>query len=305
MRVLLLTALLLSPGCLYRAGGQLTAGVLDEAGGKGQTEGLVQVGDPVAQRQLFATLGHQLGKGISTGVTEITPEEQAALEAMVDGVLRTASAGAATGVREELSPALRAMIRDDVISALSAGLRGELGDSLEETVAAVIVRASGALQLALEDPALRMSLADTLRDAVFLAMREGRPGRPGVGEMLQSTVHENLLIPVELSAASITETVGERVDRSARRTEATLQAIIGALVVVLGVVALLFWISRKRLMQEREDHQEVALDMKTVAAVLDQLDEATKAKITGKVEEYRAVVGVRAEQGARAHKERR
>jgi len=293
-----LLLLILLPGCLYRAGGRLTAGMLDEVAGEGQSVGIEGVGDRLIERELLAELGHQLGEGLVSGATEITPEQQAALESVIDGLLYVAATRTGAGLRDEVSPELREMVRKDIVLAFSDGLRGELGDSLEVTVDRVVTQAVLSLQEGVQDPELRVAMAEVLRDSIYLAMREGRPGTPAVGETLQLTLSENLLTPFERSAAGITDLVADRVDESARRTENTLRAVIGALVVVLGVVVLLYWISRRQLVREREVTMEAQADLRSVGAALNVLDSHTRAEIDGKFQEYRRVATTKADKPA-------
>ena len=76
---LLLIAALLGPGCAYRIGSGAVAGAIDELGGNGRTEGIGTVTEDLVERALLVELGHQIGEGLSTGATTITPEQQADL----------------------------------------------------------------------------------------------------------------------------------------------------------------------------------------------------------------------------------
>lgn len=288
-RLILLTLLTLGPGCLYRAGGNLVAGMVDEAAGQRRTDGVDGVAQDLLEREVVAQLGHQLGQGVTSGAVEMTEDERQALEDLVDGVLHVAALRTGTGLREEVSPELRAMVRRDIVDALAEGMRGSVASSAEEVADRVVSQAMGSLQRGIEDPDLRLALADLLRDSVYLAMEEGRPGRPGVGQTLETTLDQHLLRPVEFSAQSITNQVADQVEVSARRTEATLQAIIGALVVILGVVVLLYWISRRQLVREREVSQGAQTDLRNLDAAMSVLDDAARERLGGKLEEYRAV----------------
>lgn len=286
---LLSILLLFLTGCLYKAGSGLTAGVMDELAAKGQSGGVEEVGDRLLERQLMAELGHQLGAGVTSGVTEITPEQQANLEALVDGVLYVAATRTGTGLREEVSPELRAMVQRDIVEAFSEGLRGELGDSAEEVVDRLVTRAMDSMKEGIADPELRVILSEVLRDSIYMAMREGRPGSASVGETLEMTLAQNLLRPLEDSTESITMSVAQQVEEQAKATEATLRAVIGALVLILVVVVLLYFVSRRQLLKERKVSLETQADLRGLGAAIEVLDERTRAEIHGKIEEYRSV----------------
>lgn len=276
----LILCLVLSPACVYRLGGGLTAGILDEAAGEGRTEGVEGVTRRIVEREVLAELGRQLGEGLRSGATDITPEQQAHLEAAIDSAMTRLATSTGDGLREEVSPELRAIVRDDIVGALAEGMRGELGDSLEETVDRVVARAVYSLERGISHPDFRLAISEALRDAVYRALREGRPGRPGVGEALETTLTDNLLVPFEASIGGLADTVADRVDESARRTERTLQAIITALAVGLGILALLYVVRGRQLMKERTAHQE----LRTVEAVLDRLDPEARADVLRRLE---------------------
>lgn len=280
---------IVAPGCVYRMGQGLTAGMLDEAAGRGRTEGIEQVTDSLIAEQALLELGHQIGVGLLSGVGDVTPELEADLSVAIDGVLEVAFARAGKGVRDDLSPALREMVRQDIVQALAQGMRGEVGASLEETVARVIARTVETLASALREPELRDAMAALIRDATWQAMREGRAGSPGVGETLEATLSENLLTPLEMSVGGLAETVADRVDESARRTERTLQGVISALVVILGAIMLMYAITRRQLNRERAQMQVASLELRSVGAALEELDPQARERVLGKVDEYHRV----------------
>ena len=49
------------------------------------------MGDRMLERALLVELGHQLGSGLASGATDITPEQQQAMESVVDGLLVVAA----------------------------------------------------------------------------------------------------------------------------------------------------------------------------------------------------------------------
>ena len=107
---LLLIAALLGPGCAYRIGSGAIAGAIDELGGEGRTEGVEAVTEDLIERALLVELGHQLGEGLSTGATTVTPEQQAALERTIDSLLTVAGKRGGKGLRNEVSPELRNLV---------------------------------------------------------------------------------------------------------------------------------------------------------------------------------------------------
>jgi hypothetical protein len=187
----------------------------------------------------------------------------------------------AAGLRDEVSPALREMVRQDIVGALAEGLRGELGESLEETIDAVITRAIYALQRALQDPETKEAMASLLRESMYMAMREGRPGSQSVGDTLQETLTSNVLLPVESSVGGLTEVVADRVDESAQRTENTLKAVISALVIILGVVLMAYLLRGRQLMRARQ----------AAGDALRMMDEGTRARIMQNLPDYQGIVG--------------
>lgn len=300
MRTLLLIAVLLSSGCVYRMGGNLTAGMLDEAGGEGRTEGVEGLAEDLVAEAVLAELGHQLGQGLSSGATEITPEQRARLELAIDGALQVAASRTAKGLRDEVSPELREMVRQDIVHTLAEGMRGELGDSMEQTVDQVVARAVLSLEQGINDPVFRDSVASLIRDATYRAMREGRPGAPAVGETLQTTLSENLLAPFETSVGGLADAVADRVDESARRTERTLQGVISALVIILGVLILLYALTRRQLNRQRQETQITKQELRNVGAALDELDPESRARLMGKLDEYHRVAPTPAPQERRS-----
>lgn len=286
--VLLALAAAPQSGCFYKVGSGLMAGVLDEAGGVGKSGGVDPIVEGLVQRALLAELGHQLGQGLQSGATEITPEQQAALGATIDGLIAVATARAGLGLRRDVSPELRGMVERDIVEALSEGLRGELGDSLEVTVDRVVTRATRSLQRNLGDGDLPHVTADLLRDAIYLAMREGGAS-PAVGETLQLTLEENVLNPFSTNVEGLAGMIADKVNEQARRTEDTLKAVIGGLAIVLGFLGILYFTTTRRLRRETESKQRTELDLRTIDAALSQLDEGTRQQVKQRLDQLRQV----------------
>lgn len=290
--------LLMLPGCAYHIGSGLTAGALDEAGGKGRSAGIERVAQSLLEKQLLAEIGQQLGEGLKSGATELTPEQRAHLEASIDGLITVAALRAGAGIDREVSPAMRRMVRDDIVGALNAGMRGELGATLEETTDRVVTRAVLSLRKGIADPDTSVALSETLRDAVHLAMREGGVRSPSVGETLQTTLTENLLDPFETSVTGIADSVAEQVDAQARRTENTLKAIIAFLLVAAGIILFMYVVAQRNLVRQRQATAEAHLTTRTLGAALGLLDDDTRKRIQGLIDEAQSHAPVKKEKKA-------
>ncbi|MEQ1501190.1 MAG: hypothetical protein ABMB14_03120 [Myxococcota bacterium] len=288
MRLLLPLLSLASSGCFYRIGQGVIEGAFDEVHGKGRSGGISHTADLLLERQVMTELGHQLGQGLTSGAADFDPDQKAALEKTIDDLITVATRRAGKGLRTEVSPELREMIEKDVIGALSEGFRGELGDSLEETVDRVVARAIGSLKTSLQDADLEMALSDLLRDSVHYAMREGA-ATPAIGETLEDTLTEHMLMPIESSVGGLTEVVAQRVDASARRTENTLRGVIGALVVVTSVIAMLYFIRNRQVRRLQEQNTAAERGLKNIDAALALLDTDTRSVVLAKLQEYEAV----------------
>lgn len=254
LRTFLVILLFSQSGCMYRMGAELAAGIFDESTGDRKSKGMDSITQPLVEKAVVRELGRQLGQGLTSGIGTVSDEQRASLEATVDGILATATSRTGRGLREDVSPELREMIRKDVIGALSEGLQGELGSSLEETVERVINKASRSLVRGFQEPDLRIAISESLRDAVYMAVREGRPGSPAVGETLQTTLSENVLDPFEHSVSGIADRVASQVDKSAQRTETLLKTVISALMVIVFVVLVMYFITRRQLQRVRENN---------------------------------------------------
>jgi hypothetical protein len=285
--------LLLQLGCAYTIGAGITAGALDEVQGKGRSGGVEGTLDRVLERQLLGELGHQLGQGLTSGATDIDPEQKKRLEQTIDELLLVASRRAGHGLRTEVSPELREMVQKDIVRALAEGMRGELGDSLEETVDRVVARAIGSLRRELRDDDTRQALTDLLSESVYFALREGNEITPAVGDTLQATVTEDVLMPIETSVGGITQLiarqVSDTVSESTRRTERTLQSVIGALVVLLGVGLVMFLVRNRQVRRLQERSAAAERTVKGIDAALLMLDEDTRASVEQKLRDLQRI----------------
>ena len=275
-------------GCAYRLGQGVLAGAFDEMHGEGKTPGLAGTADLLLEKQVLAELGHQLGQGLTAGAADFDPEQQARLEKTIDDLLTVAARRAGKGLRNEVSPELREMVQKDIVAALVEGLRGDLGTTLDETVDRVIGRAVASLRESLEDEQLELALSDLLRDSVYLAMRESQ-GSPAVSEVLEATLTENMLGPIESSVGTITEAVAMRVDESARRTENTLRGIIGALLVLTSLIAMLYYIRNRQVRRLQEQTSLAERGLRNLDAALEHLDQSARDAVRAKLAEYEAM----------------
>jgi hypothetical protein len=284
--------LVLLVGCAYTIGSGLTAGVMDEMGGKGRSKGVEGITEALIEKQMLVELGHQLGQGLGSGVTEIEPEQQARLEQTISDVITVAMQKAGAGLRNEVSPELREMVQKDIVRALSEGMRGELGDSLEATVDRVVARAVASLRDNLGDEATKMVVSDLIRDSTYYAVRESQI-TPSVGETLQSTLTENMLAPIQKTMEDMTDILGEevdtRADRMQDRTENTLRTIIGFLVVAMGVGAMLYFVRGRQAQRLAERSAEAERGLANFDAALEALDPAARAAMLAKLAEYQAL----------------
>jgi len=247
------------------------------------------MGDRVLERALLVELGHQLGAGLSSGATEITPEQAEALESVIDNLLTVAATRTGQGLRNEVSPELREMVRKDIVGAFSDGLDNELGDSLQKTVDRMVTQAVVSLRTVMKEEDTRYATSDLLRDSVYYAMREGQGGTPAVAETIEFTLVNNLLEPLEQSVGGLTDVVATRVEDSARRTENTLRTVIGGLLFFAGVLAVLYVVRGWQLQRAQESSKQAAQALGGVDAALELLDEDTRAVVKKKLDEFQAV----------------
>lgn len=272
-------------GCVYRIGRNFTDGILDEAISPDREGGIDALGDRILQKQLAAELGAQLGQGLTSGATDITPEQRAKLEATIDGLLEVATAKGGDGIRRNLSPAVRDMVRQDIIQALADGLRDEVSPSLENTADRVVTRAVLSLRTNLEDPDTKLVISELLADSFYMAMREGGRQSPGIGDTLETTMTQNVLSPFEDSMGDITNGVALKFEEQAKRTENTLRAIIVFLALVIGVFMVMYAVVQRQLLKERTTRGEAEQGLRHISTVIGMLDEETRAKLTGVLDE--------------------
>lgn len=258
-------------------GGNLTAGILDEASGEGQTGGLNGATRRLLEEQLIRELGKQLGDGVVAGA--VSDDQQQRLEGMVDALISVAAARAGTGLRDDVGPELRAMVRRDLTQALADGLRDDLGGPLEEVVQRLVRKAMLSVEDQLRDPALTVAMADMLRDTVYLALREGRPGTPGIGDSLRKTLDVDVLSPVETSVGGISAELVERVEQSAQRTENVLKSVIGGLLVLLAGGGILYMVNQQQLGRQRESVRLAEREAFAFHQALEQLDDETRKRV--------------------------
>jgi len=247
------------------------------------------MGDRVLERALLVELGHQLGSGLSSGATEVTPDQQAALESVIDGLLTVAATRTGQGLRNEVSPELREMVRKDIVGAFSDGLQNELGDSLETTIDRVVTQAVVSLRRGMHDENTMFATSDLLRESVYYAMREGQGGTPAIADTIEFTLVNNLLGPLEESIGGLTDTVTQSVEKSAQKTENTLKSVIGALLFVGGVLAVLYVVRGWQLQRAQETNVQATQALGSVDAALELLDEESRAAVQKKLEEFQNV----------------
>jgi hypothetical protein len=267
-------------------GSSLTAGVLDEISGKGRTKGVGEMSQAMLEQQVLAEMGHQIGSGLSAGATDITPEQQQRLEAAIDGLITVAAMRTGQGIRNDVSPEMREMIRKDIVQTLSEGFRGELGDSLDEMSSRVISHSMATLKDELRDDDLRYALSDALRESIYIAMREGQGGTPSVGETLEDTLTDNMLQPIEGSVAGIQANAVDQLQKSKDETTKTLKGVVSAGIVLLVVSIIAFMIRGRQLARANVRAEAEVARNQHVTAALDLLDEGTRARILDKVSEY-------------------
>jgi hypothetical protein len=286
MRLLVLALLL--PGCAYHIGQGVVAGALDEVQGEGRSGGVGRTADVLLERQVVSELGHQLGQGLTRGATDIDPEQQAKLEATIDQLLDVAAKRTGKGLRTEVSPELREMVRKDLVGALTEGLNGPLGDSLEGTVDRVVAKAVDSLRNQLRDEELRIALSNLLRDSVFYAMQQD-DATPSVGSTIEEALSQHVLDPVTRSADTVTGSVAGRVAQASQRTENTLRAVIGALIVTISVIAMLYFVRNRQVRRLQEQNEDAERGLRNLDAALGQLDASARDAVRAKMREYEAL----------------
>ncbi len=274
---------LTTSGCAYRIGSGAVRGALDELSGAGEGAGVEDVGESVLQRALLVELGHQLGQGLSAGLTEIAPEQKAEIERTIDQILAVTARRTGKGLRDEVGPELRNVIRRDIVLALTEGVHGDLSPELEATAERVILRATTSLREGISDPRLRFAIADLLRESVYMAMQEGQGTTPSVAETIHMTLTDSMLAPTKESITDLTNLIGGRADSvvntindSAKRTENILLGVIGALGVAGAVVLIAFLTQSRQLRRVREASLQAEGGLRNLDVALDGLDEQSR-----------------------------
>ena len=97
--------LMMCTACVYKAGGNLSAGILDEAAGHGKSGGVEAIARSLAEAKTLEELGRQFGDGVIGGVTEEAQQQR--LEQAVDSLLAVAAARTGRGCLLYTSPSPR------------------------------------------------------------------------------------------------------------------------------------------------------------------------------------------------------
>ena len=288
----LAVAPLLLGGCLYRAGNNLGSGLMEGIGATESENAVVEgVARNALEKELLRQLGQQLGEGLASGAADISPEQRAELEATIEALLATAAWRSGKGLREDVGPEFRRIVRRDIVETFADGVRGELGDSLEETTDRVVDRAVLSLTENLQDPALRFTLAEILRDAVQDAVEGGNPASPGIGVTLEDTLTTNVLDPFSNSVGGVADRVAYQVNESARRTENLLKTIISGLFVVLAALGILYFIRDRQARRARQSEAEAQRGLRSVGAAIEVLDDETRKQVVQRLDTYQHLLG--------------
>jgi hypothetical protein len=259
-------------------GRNAASGALDELIGPDRdAPALTELEARLIEQELLKRLGRELGEGLVDGATTIPPERQAELEATVEALLTVAALRTGRGLREEVGPEFRNIVRRDIVDPFAQGVRGEIGDALDATVERVTARAVNTavdtLMERLQEPALRYTLGELLRDVVYDAVEGGTPTSPGIGETLETSLTSNLLDPFQTSVGGVTDRVALQIRESAQRTENLLRTIISGLVIVLVVLGVLYVVRDRQARRARQVTDKAREGLRTVGAALDQLDD--------------------------------
>lgn len=272
-------------------GRNITRGALDELLGEDRDgPGLTEVEMRLVEQGLARRLGKELGEGALDGATAISPERRAELEATIDALIAVASYRSAKGLRDEVGPEFRHIVRREIVGSFAQGVRGEIGDALDETIERATARAVNTavdtLHERLQEPALRLSIAELLREVVYEAVEGGSYHSPGIGRTLENTLTHNLLDPFQDSVGGVTDRVAWRISESAKRTENLLKTIISGLIIVLVVLGVLYIVRDRQARRARETTQKAQEGLRTVGAALDQLDDDGLRALRARIHEY-------------------
>ena len=273
--VLLLLCGVVQSGCAYRITSRGVEGVLTELGPEGRSGGVEPIAEHILEKELIYRLGAQMGKGLKEGAADITPEQQAQLEATIDALLDVTAKKTGAGIRNEISPELRAMVRRDITMAFSDGLRNEMGDSAEDVVRRVVHATGDSLKDTFQDPQMQLALAELLRESIYIAMREDDHLTPGVGETLRTTIEGDMLNPVERSAQEISSTFGVMVNEANKESQETLETIIYGLLALIGALGMVLFFRGRQLSRQTEAAREAQQNLGAVQAAVRLLDKDT------------------------------
>ena len=289
--VVLIPVLILLSGCFGRIGANLGEGLVEGADrGEQNTNAIERMATDTLEKELLRKLGAQLGEGLVSGATEITPEQRKELEDTIDALISVAAYRSGKGLREEVGPEFRRIVRRDIVEAFADGLRGELGDSLEQTTDRVVTRAVRSLEENLQDESLKLTVGEILRDGVYDAVNGGNAVSPGVGVTLEEALTQNVLDPFSTSVGGVADKVAWQVNESAKRTENLLKTIISGLVVVLGALLILYFVRDRQARRSRQSEQEAQRGLRSVGAAMEVLDDETRRQVFDKLEDYRALL---------------
>ena len=112
-----------------------------------------------------------------------------------------------------------------------------------------------------------------------------------MGETIQVTLSENVLHPFEESVSGIADRVASQVDRSAQRTENILKTVISALIVILGVFAVMYMITRRQLQRARANSDKANTRLRSVGAAVEMLDDAARTDLLRSVKTFQRASG--------------
>lgn len=289
--IVLIPMWVLLGGCFGKIGANLGEGLIEgiDQGEQG-TNAVERIATDTLEKELLRKLGAQLGEGLVSGATEISPEQRKELEDTIDALISVAAYRSGKGLREEVGPEFRRIVRRDIVEAFADGLRGELGASLEETTDRVITRAVRSLEENLQDESLKLTVGEILREGVYDAVNGGNAVSPGVGVTLEETLTQNVLDPFSNSVGGVADRVAWQVNESAKRTENLLKTIISGLIIVLGALAILYFVRDRQARRARQSEQEAHRGLRSVGAAMEVLDDETRRQVFDKLDDYRALL---------------
>lgn len=288
---MLLSIVLFASACFASMGRSVTGGALDELLGDERIgPGMSDLEVALLERDLMRRLGQQLGEGVTDGATTLPPGRRAELEETIDALIAVAAYRSGKGLREEVGPEFRNIVRRDIVNTFAQGVRGEIGDALDETVDRLTARAVNTavdtLHERLQEPALRYTLAEIMRESVYEAVEGGTPAHPGIGETLETSLTTNLLDPFQTSVGGVTDRVAWRISESARRTENLLKTIISGLVIVLIVLGVLYVVRDRQARKARLTTERTREGLRSVGFALDQLDDESLSQVKERLGSY-------------------